>query len=169
MLLEGPARELPAPTREVITEALAALDGGPVAVGPLAFAVCNVMGVDTSGITGSYRLRTLMSWSKLLAELKRMTADGLLVVRTQREWRDMSAGALFTGIGSGTTQAYATASVAGTVDAAHRVRLQGAARGREEFARRTAQARVLVENRTLVEKYMNEWLAANPPPERGSQ
>ncbi|MEV6401182.1 hypothetical protein AB0M39_41485 [Streptomyces sp. NPDC051907] len=153
---------LPSPTRETITEALAALDGGPVSVGPLAFRVCEVLGVDTSEASGSYDLRRIMSWSGLEKELRHMTADGALVVRSQREWHDMTWGLLFPDVGRRTIQAYATGDAAAHIAAALGGRTRRTEDARRELARRKARARVLLEHRALVDRYTRELLADDP-------
>lgn len=152
----------PSPTREVIEQALAALDGGPVTVGPLAFRVCEVMGVDTEGVNGSYELRSRMPWAAFQTELRGMVSAGVLVVRSRQEWHDLTQGALFPEVGHGANRAYATLSVALGIDAAVERRARSTRDPRRDRARQHAQARVLVENRATVERYVREWLEAHP-------
>lgn len=158
----GQRRELPSPSRELIEKALVSLDGGPVTVGPLAFRVCDLLEVDTEGVSGSYDLRSRLSWSGLRTELKHMEAAGLVVARTRREWHDMTHGALFPDVGQGANRAYALTSVAGSSEAALKRKARGKGDARRKQALQRAQARVLVEQWATVERYMRELLAADP-------
>lgn len=163
----GPKSVLPSPTRDVIQEALLGLGGGPASVGPLAFSVCDLMKVDIAGVQGAYDLRRLISWGRFRTELKQMTADGVLVSRTRLEWHDLTEGAVFPEVGHGTTPAYALASVAASLDAAATRAVRHTGNAHRDLARQKAQARVLVERRADVERYMREWLRDNP--EGGAQ
>jgi hypothetical protein len=152
----GGGQHKQSPTNQDIVDALTLEGGGPVQTGVLAFRVCEVMGVDTTGITSPYTLRHHENWSfsGFLTRLRQMTASGVLVANTRQQWHDLSAGRLFPEIGNGTATAYALTSAA--------VLERGDASAPDwETALKAGMARLLREQKPLVQRYAREWLDAH--------
>lgn len=151
----------PSPSREQIVAALRALDGGPVAVGPLAFRVCEEMAIDP-GDCGAYDLRGVISWGGYLSRLRGLVNDGTLLALPKARWREVSGGVLFCGDGHDTVLAYATAGTAAAIRRASAAPPPARQGVLEEAALHHARARVLAEHEEAVHRYARQWLAAHP-------
>jgi hypothetical protein len=144
------------PTQETIERAFELADGQPRTVGELAFKVCEVLGVDTTGCD-AYGLRKVFPYQAYVTLLKRMVRDGDVVVHTRREWRELSRGVFFRD-GNPATQAYATADAARQIRAALRAAGASDPRARWELALHMARQRVLREHADLVQRYASAWM-----------
>lgn len=147
------------PTRETMEQAFALVDGQPRTAGELAFAVCEVLGVDTTGC-GAYDLRSRFSYQSFRTLLERMVRDGEVVVHTRGEWREMTRGAYFPG-GPQQARAYATADVARQIRAALRAAGDSGPGARWELALHHARQRVLREHAEQVQRYASAWMEEN--------
>lgn len=145
------------PTREAIEQAFTLADGEPKTVGELAFALCDVLGVDTEGVSGSYDLRRLFPYQVYTTLLKRMVRDGEVVALARGEWNQMSRGALCAH-GNTATAAYATADAARQMRAALRAAGPSDPKARRELALHLARQRVLREHAADVEAYASAWM-----------
>lgn len=153
------------PTRETIEAAFALVDGEPKTTGELAFAVCEVLGVDTGGC-GSYDLRKMFPYGTYTTLLHHMVRDGEVVVHTRAEWREMSRGVFFQG-GPPAARAYATADAARQIRAALRAAGSSDPRARRELALHMARQRVLREHAADVEAYASAWMKQDKAKQQG--
>ncbi len=163
-LWQSPPTRAPQPTAQDITRALADTGGGPVGVGPLAFAVCEVMGIDVSQVHGSYRLRSHFSWNVYLTRLKELAASGQVVVRSRQQWHRLTDGALFARLGNPTVRAYATQDVARAITEAMASPAADPDARLHDLALRVARQRVPDNNEPLIRQYAAQWLRQQEGP-----
>lgn len=152
----------PTPTQEQVLAAVTALESEkrrPVSSGEIAWWVADALGVDTTTVHDAYGLRKVISWGGLQTLLAALFQQGLLVRRTQSEWRYRTRGRVFpTARARCSTWAYATPPVASVLDT-------GSEQAHDDAAHTWAFQQLAARHPDEFSDLIRQWKADHPLPE----